>query len=207
MCFIYHVISVTAQIINIGMKSHPFIELVVSQPLDKNTAMSWKDTVVSAGPRGVACSAEIPSKVGLRVSGFYRELTAGKVHYVIPLTRDLENNECAAIAHAWDKAFAKGDFVINTSSRSKMVTKLTHLQQSKLVGIATTAAKQHHSKWYEEQSASGWGYGPRYNPSTHHHPCMLPWDQLGPQVQAERIKKFTDLMQILDQMKLKIVAR
>ena len=189
------------------MKSYPFIELVVHQPLEKNTAMLWKDTVISAGPKGVASSVEIAGKDGMRQSSFFRKLKGNKAYYIIPLTRDLEDNETAAIAHAWNKACADGDFVINTSHRSKMVTKLHHLQQSKLISIAVDAAKLHHSKWYEEQSKSGWGYGPRYNPNTHHHPCMLPWDQLSPTIQTNQIKKITDLMQILNSMKLKIVRK
>jgi hypothetical protein len=142
-----------------------------------------------------------------RHSEFYREIRNGKTYYVLPLSRDLEDDETAAIAHAWNAAYPDGDFIINTSQRARAESKLTELRSNKLAELAEAAAKQHHQRWFARENQRGWSYGPRYSESARHNPNLLPWDKLGPQARAQRTENMADLLQVLHEMKLKIVPR
>jgi hypothetical protein len=182
---------------------HPFIELIVKNLLDLPEAKLWQDTVDSAAPSGLPTSIELNKKN----SRFYKIKRKKSFAYVIPLTRDLNEDEALAITKAWVAAWdnKKTDFVINFSTKGKQKTQIKKFKKSKLDAIALEAAKLSHTKWYQQQVDDGWGYGPKLDTTIHKHPLLLPWDQLAEKYKTQRIQQFLDLMEVLNQMKLAIV--
>jgi len=188
---------------------HPFIELIVKKPLEIKDAKLWKETVESVAPTGTPTATEIRQSTEIKNSNFYKMVRKKAVAYIVPLTRDLNEDEVEDIVRAWNAAWddKKTNFVINFSTKGRQKVEIKKIKESKLNEIAKTAAKLSHTKWYQNQVDAGWGYGPRLDPIHHKNPLLLPWDQLADKYQQQRIQLFLDLLEVLDSMKLAIVQQ
>jgi hypothetical protein len=50
-------------------------------------------------------------------------------------------------------------------------------------GEVEEMAKMEHERWVSAKLRDGWQYGPNRDDNRRSHPCLVPWDQLGPSEQ------------------------
>jgi RyR domain len=57
-------------------------------------------------------------------------------------------------------------------------------RDSAIMGVKATIARpdgkpeDSHTNWLAHKKSEGWTYGPKKDPATKQHPCMVPYDQL-----------------------------
>lgn len=189
------------------MENHPYIKLVVDEQLDLASVKLWKNTVESNLPSGVHGETEIPVNDKPKTTSFYTKKSPSGWYYIVPLTRDLSLDEVKQIAIAWHNAFSTGDFEIDYSSVGEAEEKRKDLKTVALKEIAKEAAKLNHNSWLTEMSNKGWRYGNQFNQRTRVNPNLLPWDQLSKKYQLNEMRRFVKLIEILHNMKLKLVRQ
>ena len=189
------------------MVTHPYINLIVNNQLTPADTKLWLNTVQSELPSGLPGEAEITVNGKKKVSDFYIQKHNDNFCYIVPLTRDPNVDEVKAVAIAWHKEFPEGDFEIDYSSVGEAETKREDLKTVALKEIAQEAAKLNHNSWLTEMSNKGWRYGNRFNQHGKINPNLLPWDQLNKKYQLNEMRRFVKLIEILHNMKLKLVRQ
>ncbi len=66
-------------------------------------------------------------------------------------------------------------------------------------------AKYEHDEWCDEKIRQGWTYGPDRDDSRLIHDCLVPWDELTPQVQQYDIDPVKNIPLLVESIGLKIV--
>ena len=183
---------------------HHHIELKTRSPLPRDEAGRWGRTVMSSGPAGIAVATEMLRGRELVNTRLYCVHGATGCHYVVPLARDLTDDEAAAIARAWDEASPDGDFVINWSQDEGMETQAREVQEDLLREVADQGAKISHNRWYQKMVGEGWQWGPRMSTRNRMHPMLRQWDDLPEAYRSREREKFSTLLGILEAMDLRI---
>ncbi len=186
------------------MVSHSHITLIVPEKLDQSTRKGWMTTAISHMPDGLHASATIRAGGEMRASKGYSYERDGHWHYVIPMSRDLQISEVQVIASAWDQNHPQGDFQIDYSTPGEADEQYTEIETNGLKEIAMSAAKAYHTRWVSEQSDQGWSYGIRYDRQNKRDPMLVPWDNLSDRIKLRELRRFQALMEILDQMDLRL---
>lgn len=180
------------------------IELKTSKPLSKGQPGAWARIVIKHGPEGIAASSAIMMGREEVSSRLYCVHGKTGYHYVVPLSRDLTENEADAIAQAWDQAFPDGDFVINWSQDAAINENMLEVQQDMMKSIAEAAAKRYHSQWYNKKVDESWTFGHKMDPRARKHPMLQPWENLPSAYRNTEVAKFGVLLEVLESMNLKI---
>jgi hypothetical protein len=170
-------------------------------------ANKWLDIVLELAPAGLHSAANIVVNGNSKATKFYTKNVDDGISYVIPLTRDLLDDEAGIIAVAWDRAFPEQDFTIDFSQAYKPNKKIEAEKQNVFSTIAIDAAKKMHATWLQEKINNNWRYGLRFSPVNHTHPMMRPWEQLSDKQRTIEIDRVKQLLQILDSNNLQIVYR
>lgn len=184
--------------------NHAHILLRVKKPLDKKTSVKWFETVSTIAPSGVVSGTNVIIDGHPSASGFYENPNANSYDYVVPLTRDLSEDEAGKIAIVWDRLWEKEDFVIDFSQHEQAVARKKSDQQQVTLLIASEAAKRQHNHWVNSKVNDHWSYGPRYNQTHRKHPMLLPWDQLSDVYRQQEIDRVVKLFDFLDSINLRL---
>ena len=187
------------------MSSHPNITLITPEPLSKNLAERWRDTVSKYLPNGVRGSADIISNGHRKQSAFYVTKFGKRGGYVVPLTRDLTEDEAGLIAVAWDRVFPKEDFIIDFSQAQQSKINKAVFQEDILNELSEQIAKRLHAFEIKTRVEEGWNYGPRKDRVLKLDPKLLPWEQLGYKFKLSEIKRVRKMLSILESINFKIV--
>lgn len=187
--------------------NHSYISLTVKKPLSISDARKWRDTVATVVPSGIVASASIMVDGNPKISDLYTVNGASTVTYVIPLSRDLLEDEAGKSAIAWSSVWLDGDFEVTFSQRDSRQQRKSETISTVLDQIAEKVAKMLHAEWLNGKVAQGWNYGTRYSTSQKKHPMLLPWEQLSSDKKDSEISRINKTFEILDSINLKIARK
>lgn len=192
-------------VININMRyNHSYISLMVDGMLPEEIAKRWRETVLSMSPGGTVSSATIMSNGRSKNSDLYVVRNGNAACYVVPLSRDLLEDEAGKIAIAWSRIWDDGDFEINFSQPESSKQRKQEQVDAVLNQLSENIAKLLHAKWLHDKAENHWSYSPRYNAAQKQHPMLLPWEQLPSKHKRSEIERTRDTLEILDSINLKI---
>lgn len=160
-----------------------FIQLVTEEKLNKDWIKKWYQTVKNNAPSGVISGIEQSDDQGEpRVTKLIRrENKNGENKYIIPLTRDLTNEETERIIEKWSKIFgSEWDVDISASPQEfqQDTGDIAYIDEETYSELCHQITKQQHNKWCRQKVEDGWEYGPKYSLKNKTHPMLLSWDQL-----------------------------
>jgi len=183
------------------------IEVKTTDPLPVGTPGLWARTVRDHGPPGITAQAQLLHGRRSIMSRLWCQQGQSGYHYVVPLTRDLEEHEADAIAQAWADAWPQGDFVINWTQRAVAQRTADTQQTAVLREIADTAARQYHRQWMDHKVKEGWNFGHSLDSRQRKHPMLQPWANLPDAYKTQERDRFITLLQVLESLDLDIKRR
>lgn len=159
-----------------------YIKLTTTDALDKAQAKAWRNCVRDLGPQGivVTVSATDNDNKPQSVAMIHRVSEDDAHSYLVPLARDLSDDEVTRIVEAFAADHPDIDFDVQTQAMrltAREKNALT-LDQEQHMMLCMAMAKQQHEDWMRERSDAGWRYGPSFSPAHKTHPLLRPWDQL-----------------------------
>ncbi len=187
--------------------NHSYISLMVNGTLPTEMVQKWKETVQALSPNGVTSSTRIMVDGSPKETELYMKKNGNSSCYVIPLSRDLQEDEAGRIAIAWSRRWEERDFEI-CFSQPESSKRRKHEQISTLLDqLSERIAKIMHAKWMKNKSDQHWNYSPRYNAAKKQHPMLLPWEQLPDKHKKSETDRARDTLEILDSINLKIARK
>jgi hypothetical protein len=164
-----------------------YIKLITEKELDKDSVKAWFHCVKRYAPSGVLKTVNMVNDKG-KPSGVALIHREGEEtnSYLVPLTRDLNEEEIDTIVQEFAKKKPDIDFTIE-SNETKLTAKNNasiSLDAAKHLSLCTALEKAKHENWVRERTDGGWRYGTEFDADEKTHPLILPWDQL-----PDRFKK------------------
>ena len=194
--------------LNICMsRNHSYISLTVTEPLSKPDLKRWFEVAQRVAPNGTIVGEPIMVDGRNDTSMFYLETRPNRSTYVIPLTRDLTEDEAGKIAIAWDRTWDTADFEIDFSQHEQSVLRKQKQIQRVLDEVAREAAKRQHNEWVNQKVKEGWRYNLKYNQRQRCHPMIKPWDQLNTKQQLQEVERILKLFEFLESINLRLSRR
>jgi len=156
-----------------------FIQLKTDHPLSKEEAIAWYRCVKDNAPSGTLTSVQTTNPQGDPDVVFmvHKETQDGIHLYVIPLTRDLIDEEVAKIEEAYPEGEIEASSEDVKSARQGPADAVV-MSEDDYNHLCETLAKHQHQRWYEARANSGWSFGLLVNETSKQHPLMRPWEQL-----------------------------
>lgn len=187
--------------------NHSYISLIVDSALGRDDAKRWLETVEAISPRGTRASASIMVNGYGKSSDFYVLRDGKRMEYIVPLNRDLLEDEAGKIAIAWSRACSSGDFEICFSQAEQ--SRQRKKQEIALIvdEISERMAKLLHADWVRDKVSHHWNYGPKYSPVSKHHPMLMPWEQLATAHRESEISKVRRMFDIMDSINLRLAGK
>jgi hypothetical protein len=185
-------------------RNHSYISLIVTEPLSKPDLKRWFEVAQRVAPNGTIVGEPIMVDGRTNTSMFYLETKTNSSVYVIPLSRDLTEDEAGKIAIAWDRTWDTADFEIDFSQHEQSVLRKQKQIQRVLDEVAKEAAKRQHNDWVNQRVKEGWSYGMRYNHRQKRHPLIRNWDQLNTDQQLQEVKRINKLFEFLESINLRL---
>lgn len=183
-------------------RNHSYISLTVTEPLSKPDLKRWFEVAQRVAPNGTIVGEPIMVDGRNDTSMFYLETRPNRSTYVIPLTRDLTEDEAGKIAIAWDRTWDTADFEIDFSQHEQSVLRKQKQIQRVLDEVAREAAKRQHNEWVNQRVKEGWRYNIKYNQRQRCHPMIKPWDQLNTKQQLQEVERILKLFEFLKSINL-----
>lgn len=189
-----------------------YIGLSTKDPIETETLKCWFHCVRENAPSGTVMS--VPSVDGegkpRAVALVQRETEEGH-SYIIPLTRDLNENEADLIVRAFAANNPDLDFDIQVSApmadRMEQEQADIVVDHDKYLGLCTAWAKRQHDAWMKERSEQGWRYGVNFSLKDKTHPLLRPWDQLPTKFQKLDTEAPQMLLDLLNDQGYAIISR
>lgn len=187
------------------MFSHPYICLSTSEPIDDQCLKSWFHSVLSAGPSGNVVATQVPPEMNyLR---FYRRKLHGEHCYVASLVRNLNGDEADKIANMFLVKQPTAMGKITWSQEPYQEDNREKLSEDILKSIAVEAARMNHNRWVQTRMDEGWRFAASHNTKQKTSPICKNWDQLPEAYKRAEYHRVKTLLEIFDQMNLKLVKR
>lgn len=188
-----------------------YIKLTVKEPLDKECMRQWFDCVKVELPSGVIGSIQSTDDNGnLRgVSMVHREY-ADHQEYVIPLTRDVLDQEVEPVVECFAAACPELDFEIETSSNqvgSLLAPDRVEVEDSKYQELCAAWAKQQHEAWLKDRQDNGWTYGTTVSIKNKTHPLLRAWHDLPEQYRKVDTTQPQSLLDLLNNQGYAVIGR
>lgn len=187
--------------------NHNHIALTVKGMLPTETARKWRETVQTYGPNGIVSAANVMVGGYPKDSDLYADRNGKGITYVVPLSRDLLEDEAGKIAIAWSRIHSDGDFEISFSQLEASEQRKKQEISAVFDHLAENIAKKLHAAWIDDKVSHHWRYSTRYNPAMKQHPMLLPWEQLPTKQKKLAIERAKDTLEILDSINLKICRK
>lgn len=178
------------------------ITLIAETELDREVVRCWFTCVREHAPKGAVTVAHTVDDRGFpaTVSLVHREAGDGKHAYIVPLARDLLDDEAQKIVDSFASENPKLDFDIETSAAYALPPREAaglDIDQNRYLNLCTALAKKRHEDWMRERTDAGWRYGVKFSERERTHPLLRPWDQLPDrfkQVDLEAPQQVVDLL-------------
>lgn len=187
------------------MIDHPYISVRLYGDLDQDIAKKWFHTVLANSPSGILVADEISP--GSKPTQFYCKKNKSTTQYIVVLSRNLTADEAAAIAKKWSDEFETDDFEIDWSQNTQIDTKTSQIKEDLLKAVALEATKKMHNQWTNEKISEGWRYAQRYNKVNKTNPLLTSWENLSEKYKLVEYKRFTKLLEVLDEMGMTITKK
>jgi len=163
------------------------IQLRTPEPLQACDAQEWYRTVKDFGPDNVPLTYEYN---GCQVSMEYGTVDDAEMchAYVVPLKRNITNDEASIIVAAWEVKFP-GDFDIEVSNQYDVMktgadageweNSIEYNIDSELKEeVINSMSKHTHNRWVDQMVSEGWRCGAYYSSKNKTHPALKSWDNL-----------------------------
>lgn len=158
-----------------------YIKLTTKDELKKDDVRSWFHCVKKYAPSGVTKTINMVDNKGRPTAVvLIHKVSDNTNSYMIPLSRDLNENEIEEIVERFAQTKPDLDFDIETNE-TKLTTKNNKgisLDAAKHLALCVALEKAKHENWVRERTNGGWRYGTEFNSDEKTHPLILPWDQL-----------------------------
>lgn len=187
------------------MMTHPYIRLKTKNNLSDKDTLSWLRSVTIFGPNGIIVGTEL--KEGEKPLSFYKRLIENEYMYVAVLARNLNEDEVRTIVDNFNQNYSEGDFEVTYSQEPKLNTKHVEAQDNILKSIALEAAKRCHNNWLSQRITEGWKFGQKYDSNQKNSPVVRDWENLAESYRKAEYQRMVKLLEVLDEMKLKLVHR
>lgn len=188
-----------------------FIALVLDSPAEGDVSKTWFKCVKENAPSGVLLNIPTSDDQGMprTVCMVHRE--QGTKHlYMVPLSRDLAENEGEAIVDAFTDLQPDLDFDIQ-SSATHGEEQESHapvmVDQDRYVSLCTAWAKRQHDTWVKDREANGWRYGTTLSMSEKTNPLIRPWEQLPEKYRKPDLDEPQALLDLLNDQGYAVVTK
>lgn len=159
-----------------------FIALVTEQPLEQEVIRAWFSCVKQHAPSGVLLNIPTSDDKGMPKTVCMVHREQGNQHrYMVPLARDLAENEGDSIVDAFGDLHPDLDFDVQSSATHGDDTKDNPpviVDQARYVALCTAWAKRQHDTWMKDREENGWRYGTTFSMKDKTNPLIMPWEQL-----------------------------
>lgn len=179
-----------------------YISLVVEEALDEDNVRGWFKIATGKAPYGVVSTIQMTDDDGEPqiVKMVHRQTDKGH-YYMIPITRDLTENEVERIVSAYSDSVSEMDFdveatVVPSKPMEREKPSIT-VDQQKYADVASSWAKRQHEEWLKKRTEDGWRYGQVISLTKKTHPLLRPWDEIPARyrnVDLEQPQKLLDLL-------------
>lgn len=189
-----------------------FVALVTAEPIERETVKAWFSCVRSAAPAGIMLAIPTTDDRGLpqTVCLVHRE-TSAKHFYMIPLTRDLEDEETAAIVAAFSALGIDGDFEVEASASHLSAPEQPEtgvvIDENKYLELCMAWAKRQHELWMKDRIEQGWRYGTELSISSKTNPLLRPFEQLPDQYRKPNLDEPQALLDLLNDQGYAVITR
>lgn len=160
---------------------HHYIAFVVSSELDPKAIKLWFRTAKELLPSGLMTSVQVQGPNGGRVSvPLLCKASENRFRYLVPLTRNLTEDEAEPIVEAMHKAY-DGDFDVLMSkldTEARFPDQAIELPEKHYDAICREFAKRQHGSWVKDRLDAGWRYGSNFSFTEKTHPMLKAWDDL-----------------------------
>jgi RyR domain len=178
--------------------------LITPEPLDQEDRKAWASAVQDHAPAGTISSHQITVNGKTKDSSFYVKKYQEQGAYIVPLTRDLSDDEAGRIAIAWSRLYPEGDFEVHFTQSEKLGEQKRSAQASAVAQLAEDLARRWHTRWLSEQTDQRWSYGTSYDAKQRRNPRMMPWEQLADGYKQQEIKRMQAMFEIMEELQLKV---
>lgn len=161
---------------------YKFIALTTDKS-NKEVSKSWYSIVREYAPSGVltTCISLDEENIPTTVAMVKRQENEF-IHFIIPLSRDLSDDEAEEIVNAFVEINPEIDFDISISNPLNIFQindeASAFISKNKYMNMCLAFAKLQHDNWVSEKTKEGWSYGPTINIKSKKHPLLRPWKDL-----------------------------
>jgi hypothetical protein len=155
------------------------IQLTTSDRLTAEEAVKWFQTVKEYGPESIVFTFTVNGVDVAMEYGTYEEREMPHA-YIVPLKRDLTDDEARFIVEAWNYMFDR-DFDIeisNTFDYTNFKDVELDIEEDLREQALYDMQKYAHNRWYESKISEGWQWGSHFNTRNKTHPALRDWDSL-----------------------------
>ncbi len=188
-----------------------YIALIVKEDPDIELAKSWYQCVKSRAPHGVIDTVEASDDQGSKQAAMVKRKEDDTYFLMIPLTRDLLEDEASRIIATFTADHPDTDFdieatVVKTGENGAPPPSI-NIDQERYIELCTSLSKKQHEDWVRSRTAEGWRYGPQLNMIEKTHPLLRTWDQLPDRYQTIDLEQPQRLIDLLTQHGYAVVSK
>lgn len=158
-----------------------YIKLITEHPLDKDVISGWYNCVKTLLPSGIIASVQTTDDKGsLRSSVLVHREIKKENHYIVPLTRDIQDKEAEPVVTEFMRKYPDIDFEIEISSSQADILNNNKISipDNKFLDLCTSWAKDQHEEWMKDRLENGWRYGPSISLTNKTHPLLRNWHEI-----------------------------
>ena len=178
-----------------------YVQLNTAKKLRPKLVAQWYSCVLRTAPSGVVTVVQAVDDGRVTSVQVVHRKTSDKQHsYLVPLTRDLRDDEVEPIVQRFAKIAPDLDFEVETNE-TKLIAKdygEIPMDAAKHVALCMALAKQQHEDWLRDRSDAGWRYGTKHNGRDKTDPMIRPWDQLPDRFRKPNLKLPQTLLDLLN---------
>jgi hypothetical protein len=189
-----------------------YIALVSREAADRTLVKAWFSCVRQHAPTGLLLAIPTTDDKGMpqTVCLVHRE-TKTKHCYMVPLTRDLEDDEAARIVNAFSALAPEGEFDVETSashlSGPEKPEASVNFNEDKYLDLCMAWAKRQHEKWLKDRTEQGWRYGTELSMSAKTNPLLRPFEQLPDQYRVPNFEEPQALLDLLNDQGYAVITK
>ena len=188
-----------------------FIALVTSEPLEKDHVKMWFRCVKRCAPSGAVLAIPSADDTGMpqTVALVHREADE-KHFYMVPLARDLSEEEAQVIVDAVSRETPDLDFDIHSTSLQAVEPEpaaTITVDEANYLDLCTSWAKREHERWMTDRIGQGWRYGTDFSLRNKTHPLLRPWEDLPAKFRVPNLDEPQALLDLLNDQGYTVISK